>query len=88
MKISLFSLPSIDWNKLALTLFPYRKRSSDFFGEFIPEGGEKGTQGLVSSDPKTSLLGLLANSKNDRNKNHQASSQYNILYNRSNSIEE
>ena len=69
MKISFFSPLSYDWNKLALTLFPYRTRSSDFFGEFIPEGGENGTHGLVSSDPKTSLLGLLANSKNDRKPN-------------------
>ena len=77
--MSFFLLLNYDWNKLALTLFPYRKRSSDFFGEFIPEGGENGTQGLVSSDPKTSLLGLLANSKNDRKPNHQASSLYNIF---------
>ena len=77
--LSFFLLLNYDWNKLALTLFPYRKRSSDFFGEFIPEGGENGTHGLVSSDPKTSLLGLLANSKNDRKPNHQASSQYNIF---------
>ena len=68
----LLRLLNCDSYKHKLTLFPYRKRSSVFFGEFIPEGGENGTQGLVSSDPKTSLLGLLANSTNKRNHNHQA----------------
>ena len=45
-----------------LTLALYREYSSAFFGEFMPDGGVKGSHGLASSYPKTCLLGFLANS--------------------------
>ena len=48
------------YNKLTLAL--YREYSSAFFGEFIPDGGVKGSHGLASSYPKTCLLGFLASS--------------------------